>query len=68
VWSLGLLLVIGSVMTLAASLVVLPTLMRLMSAAPVPSGARQAVEVMHAAASKRLELDQGPIGREAMTC
>jgi len=31
VWSLGLLLVIGSVMTLAASLVVLPTLMRLRS-------------------------------------
>jgi uncharacterized protein len=31
VWSLGLLLLIGSVMTLAASLVVLPTLMRLRS-------------------------------------
>ena len=31
VWSLGLLLVIGSVVTLAASLVVLPTLMRLRS-------------------------------------
>ena len=29
VWSLGLLLVIGSTMTLAASLVVLPTLVRL---------------------------------------
>jgi uncharacterized membrane protein YdfJ with MMPL/SSD domain len=29
VWSLGLLLVIGSVLTLAASLVVLPTLLRL---------------------------------------
>jgi hypothetical protein len=41
VWSLGLLLVIGSVMTLAASLVVLPTLLRLRSpvAAPVPAGA-----------------------------
>jgi uncharacterized protein len=41
VWSLGLLLVIGSVMTLAASLVVLPTLLRLRSpvAAPAPAGA-----------------------------
>jgi len=32
VWSLGLLLVIGSVMTLTTSLVVLPTLMRLRGA------------------------------------
>src|SRR5688500_12997463 len=68
VWSLGLLLVIGSVMTLAASLVVLPTLMRLLSAGPGPSGARQAVEVSHAAAAKRLELDEGPTGRGAMSC
>ena len=62
VWSLGLLLVIGSVMTLAASLIVLPTLMRLMSAAParagrgvVPSGARQPVEVLHPAAATSFE-------------
>jgi uncharacterized protein len=43
VWSLGLLLVIGSVVTLAASLVVLPTLMRLRSAVPAPARARAAV-------------------------
>jgi hopanoid biosynthesis associated RND transporter like protein HpnN len=39
VWSLGLLLVIGSVMTLAASLVVLPTLLRLRSPAATPARA-----------------------------
>ena len=39
VWSLGLLLVIGSVVTLAASLVVLPTLMRLRSAVAAPARA-----------------------------
>jgi uncharacterized protein len=43
VWSLGLLLVIGSVVTLAASLVVLPTLMRLRS--PLAASARLAEPV-----------------------
>jgi hopanoid biosynthesis associated RND transporter like protein HpnN len=43
VWSLGVLLVIGSVMTLATSLVVLPTLMRLLSSAVAPSRAGAAV-------------------------
>ena len=43
VWSLGLLLVIGSVMTLAASLLLLPTLLRLRSpvAASTAAGAEQ---------------------------
>jgi uncharacterized protein len=43
VWSLGLLLVIGSVMTLAASLVVLPTLMRLRTTMAAPARAGAAV-------------------------
>jgi uncharacterized protein len=51
VWSLGLLLVIGSVMTLAASLVVLPTLMRLRSTVAAP--ARADAAVIPAAAGQR---------------
>jgi hopanoid biosynthesis associated RND transporter like protein HpnN len=49
VWSLGLLLVIGSVMTLAASLVVLPTLLRLRSPAATPARAGAAVVPARAA-------------------
>jgi uncharacterized protein len=52
VWSLGLLLVIGSVMTLAASLVVLPTLLRLRSPAATP--ARAGAAVVSAGAGQRV--------------
>ena len=52
VWSLGLLLVIGSVMTLAASLVVLPTLLRLRSPAATP--ARAGAAVVSAGAAQRV--------------
>jgi hypothetical protein len=52
VWSLGLLLVIGSVMTLAASLVLLPTLLRLRSPAATP--ARAGAAVVSAGAGQRV--------------
>jgi uncharacterized protein len=51
VWSLGLLLVIGSVMTLATSLILLPTLMRLRS--PAATRARADAELMAAGAGQR---------------
>jgi hopanoid biosynthesis associated RND transporter like protein HpnN len=52
VWSLGLLLVIGSVVTLAASLVVLPTLMRLRAEVAAP--ARAGAAVVTARAGQRI--------------
>jgi hopanoid biosynthesis associated RND transporter like protein HpnN len=60
VWSLGLLLAIGTTMTLAASLVVLPTLMHL-ARKRLPA----AEAVQHRAARERwtkVQMDQGPIG------
>jgi hypothetical protein len=57
VWSLGLLLVIGSVTTLAASLVVLPTLVRLGGErlrSPAATPARAGAAVVSAGAGQRV--------------
>jgi hypothetical protein len=60
VWSLGLILAIGTTMALAASLVVLPTLMHLVRKC-LPATATDH-DLARRGSWTKVQMDQGPIG------